>query len=206
MADAEEEFFQIWKNFVLNESLSASERARRYFVDCPIPDKYSNMWRYMETCGLPESMEEGVERVLSSKDGLALIGDATELRYAEMTNCNLQTVGQEFWKKPYAVAVQEGHPLKDHISSEILSLQGRLFDLKQKWWYENPKKIVCPIDSTYDSDLEYLSNIALIMIFIGISFCILTLTAEYFYFRRQDINEQQASLIFSNEEREEEDK
>ena len=44
-------------------------------------------------------------------------GDATEIKYATITNCNLMSVGTEFSRKPYAIAVQTGHPLKDEISS-----------------------------------------------------------------------------------------
>lgn len=44
-------------------------------------------------------------------------GDATEIKYAALTNCNLQQVGTEFSRKPYAIAVQSGHILKDKISS-----------------------------------------------------------------------------------------
>lgn len=45
------------------------------------------------------------------------LGDATEIKYATLTNCKLQQVGTEFSRKPYAIAVQTGHPLKDPISS-----------------------------------------------------------------------------------------
>lgn len=44
-------------------------------------------------------------------------GDATEIKYAALTDCNLQQVGTEFSRKPYAIAVQTGHALKDQISS-----------------------------------------------------------------------------------------
>ena len=40
-------------------------------------------------------------------------------RYLAMTNCDLQVVGNEedeFSKKPYALAVQKGSPLKDQLN------------------------------------------------------------------------------------------
>ena len=46
-----------------------------------------------------------------------LSGDATQNRYATLTNCDLWEVGEEFSRKPYALAVQEGSPLKNEISS-----------------------------------------------------------------------------------------
>ena len=46
----------------------------------------------------------------------AFVGDATDIKYAEMINCDLQMVGKEFSSKPYALAVQQGSPLKDILT------------------------------------------------------------------------------------------
>ena len=45
------------------------------------------------------------------------LGDATKNKYAAQSNCDLWTVGEEFSRKPYALAVQEGSPLRSEISS-----------------------------------------------------------------------------------------
>jgi hypothetical protein len=45
-----------------------------------------------------------------------IAGDATIIRYAELTDCLLYKVGNEFSRKPYAIAVQQGSQLKDAIS------------------------------------------------------------------------------------------
>lgn len=34
-----------------------------------------------------------------------------------MINCDLQMVGDEFSRKPYAIAVQQGSPLKDQFNN-----------------------------------------------------------------------------------------
>lgn len=44
-------------------------------------------------------------------------GDATDIRYQIMINCDLQMVGDEFSRKPYAIAVQQGSPLKDQFNN-----------------------------------------------------------------------------------------
>ncbi|GMR60627.1 hypothetical protein PMAYCL1PPCAC_30822 [Pristionchus mayeri] len=187
MAEIEEQFYHIWKDMSLNESLTPRERSRLAVWDYPVSDKYTNMWRYMEESGLPDSMEDAINRVLTSKDGFAFIGDATEIRYAELTSCNLQQVGSEFSRKPYAIALQTGHPLKDDVSSAILLLlnQRRLEALKEKWWNENPKRMVCPVN-TDESDGISIQNIGgvFIVILAGIVLSIVTLTCEYFYYRR----------------------
>ena len=42
-----------------------------------------------------------------------MTGDATDIRYQVMTSCDLQMVGDEFSRKPFAIAVQLGSHLKE---------------------------------------------------------------------------------------------
>jgi ionotropic glutamate receptor len=44
-------------------------------------------------------------------------GDATDIRYLVLTSCELQMVGEEFSRKPYAIATQQGSPLKDQFNN-----------------------------------------------------------------------------------------
>ena len=65
------------------------------------------------------SMEEAQKRVrdsISISEGYAFIGDATDIKYLELSNCDLQEVGDQFSKKPYALAVPQGSPLKDQLN------------------------------------------------------------------------------------------
>ncbi|CAD6185138.1 unnamed protein product [Caenorhabditis auriculariae] len=188
MAEIEETFYKIWKEMSLNESMSPRDRARLAVWDYPVSDKFTNMWRYMQESKLPPNMDAAIERVLTSVDGYAFIGDATEIKYAALTNCKLQQVGTEFSRKPYAIAVQSGHILKDEISSAILMLlnQRRLETLKEKWWTDNPNKVTCP-DSSDESDGISIQNIGgvFIVILAGIALSIITLAFEYFYYKRK---------------------
>lgn len=74
-----------------------------------------------------------------------LTGDATDIRYQVMINCDLQMVGDEFSRKPYAIAVQQGSPLKDQFNNAILLLlnKRKLEKLKEMWWNMNPEKKQC---------------------------------------------------------------
>ena len=45
-----------------------------------------------------------------------LTADATDVRYQDLVTCDLQMVGDEFSRKPYALAVQQGSPLKDQLN------------------------------------------------------------------------------------------
>ena len=62
-----------------------------------------------------------------------------------LTNCDLQMIGEEFSRKPYAVAVQEGSALRDLLNQAILELlnQRTLETLKDRWWSSNPEKKKC---------------------------------------------------------------
>ncbi|CAI2356710.1 unnamed protein product [Caenorhabditis sp. 36 PRJEB53466] len=188
MAEIEETFYNMWKEMSLNESMSPRDRAKLAVWDYPVSDKFTNMWRYMQESKLPPDMDAAVDRVLNSVDGFAFIGDATEIKYAALTNCKLQQVGTEFSRKPYAIAVQSGHVLKDKISSAILMLlnQRRLETLKEKWWTDNPNKVTCP-DSSDESDGISIQNIGgvFIVILAGIGLSIVTLAFEYYYYKRK---------------------
>ena len=87
-------------------------------------------------------------------------GDATDIRYQVLVNCDLQMVGEEFSRKPYAVAVHEGSPLRDLLNDAILRLlnQRRLETLKERWWTENPDKKDCG-DMNDQSDGISIQNI-----------------------------------------------
>ncbi len=121
----------------LNDSMSEYERSNLAVWDYPVSDKYTKMWQSMKEAELPASFEIALERVRaspSSSEGFALLGkvaiqwerfrnttasppgDATDIRYQVLTNCDLQMVGEEFSRKPYALAVQQGSPLKDQFN------------------------------------------------------------------------------------------
>ncbi|XP_021939210.1 ionotropic receptor 25a isoform X4 [Zootermopsis nevadensis] len=120
MSDIENRFYEIWKDMSLNDSLSDVERAKLAVWDYPVSDKYTKIWQAMNEAKFPNTLEEAVNRVLDSKsssEGFAYIGDATDVRYLVLTSCNLQMVGEEFSRKPYAIATQQGSPLKDQFNN-----------------------------------------------------------------------------------------
>lgn len=119
MSQIEGRFYEIWKDMSLNDSLSPVERSKLAVWDYPVSDKYTKMWQAMQEAGLPNSLEQAVARVRNSTpaSGFAFLGDATDIRYLVMTNCDLQIVGEEFSRKPYAIAVQQGSPLKDQFNN-----------------------------------------------------------------------------------------
>ncbi|KAB7494816.1 Ionotropic receptor 25a [Armadillidium nasatum] len=119
MAGIEDRFYEIWKDMSLDDTMNEVERAKLAVWDYPVSDKYTKMWQSMQEAGLPKTFEDALERVRASKsssEGFAYLGDATDIRYQVLTNCDLQIVGEEFSRKPYALAVQQGSPLKDQLN------------------------------------------------------------------------------------------
>nr|ALR72535.1 ionotropic receptor IR6 [Colaphellus bowringi] len=189
MANIEERFYQIWKDMSLNDSLSEVERAKLAVWDYPVSDKYTKMWQAMKEAGLPNTMDEAVAKVRASKsstEGFAFLGDATDIKYMELTNCDLTVVGEEFSRKPYAIAVQQGSPLKDQFNTAILQLLNRreLERLKEKWWNKNPEKKDCE-KADDQSDGISIQNIGgvFIVIFVGIGLACVTLAIEYWWYK-----------------------
>nr|WJJ63356.1 ionotropic receptor 25a [Pachyrhinus yasumatsui] len=189
MADIEARFYEIWKDMSLNDSLTDVERAKLAVWDYPVSDKYTKMWQAMKEATLPQSLEEAVERVKKSKsssEGFAYLGDATDIKYLELANCEFTIVGEEFSRKPYAIAVQQGSPLKDQFNTAILQLLNRreLERLKERWWNKNPEKKQC--DKADDqSDGISIQNIGgvFIVIFVGIGLACITLAFEYWWYK-----------------------
>merc|ERR1719150_588155 len=128
----------------------------------------------MQKSGLPHTFDEALARVRespTSTSGYAFVGDATDIKYAEMINCDLQVVGDEFSSKPYALAVQQGSPLKDRLTDGILKLLNlrKLEVFKQKWWNQNPNAAKCETYEDSNGGIS-ISNIGgvFIVIFVGI--------------------------------------
>ncbi|CAB3227099.1 unnamed protein product [Arctia plantaginis] len=189
MADIEERFYEIWKEMSLNDSLSDVERAKLAVWDYPVSDKYSKMWQAMQEAGLPNTIEEAIQRVRDSKsssEGFAWLGDATDVKYNVMTSCDLQTVGDEFSRKPYAIAVQQGSPLKDQFNNAILQLlnKRKLEKLKENWWNNNEQAQKCEKQDD-QSDGISIQNIGgvFIVIFMGIGLACVTLGVEYWWYK-----------------------
>ncbi|WKY17302.1 hypothetical protein Q1695_001700 [Nippostrongylus brasiliensis] len=143
-------------------------------------------YTYIQESTLPSNIDEAIERVLHSKNGFAYIGDATAIKYACLRNCQLQQVGPEFSRKPYAIAVRSGDALKDEISRAILLLlnERQLEVLKEKWWNENPRKSECPQSSIEKNGIS-IENIGgvFVVILCGVFLSLIVMILEYFCYR-----------------------
>ena len=73
----------------------------------------------VDSLPMPDTLEEGVARVLesnASKVGFALLADAIDVKYQDITHCSLQEIGVELSKRPLSVVVQKNSPLRKKIN------------------------------------------------------------------------------------------
>uniref|UniRef100_A0ABM1IVT1 Glutamate receptor ionotropic, kainate 2 n=1 Tax=Polistes dominula TaxID=743375 RepID=A0ABM1IVT1_POLDO len=188
MAHIEAKFYEIWKDMSLNDSLTEVERAKLAVWEYPVSDKYTKMFQAMKEANFPATVDEAIRRVLrlDSNNEFAYIADASTIKYLAMTNCDVTQVGEEFSRKPYAIAVQQGSPLKDQFNNAILILlnKRKLEKLKDKWWKHNPERKDCGKEDE-QSDGISIHNIGgvFVVIFVGIAFACITLAFEYWWYR-----------------------
>lgn len=201
MAYIEERFYEVWKDMSLDNTISEYERAKLAVWDYPVSDKYTKIWQNMRDTVLPPSMEEALIQVRESpsqSSGFALIADATDVRYLSMTQCDLQMVGDEFSRKPYALAVQQGSPLKDQLNDAILRLLNlrKLEGMKERWWNQNPNKVTCEEDEEDTGGIS-IHNIGgvFIVIFVGIFLALITLGFEYWYYKNKVPSRVQSAVV-----------
>lgn len=173
MAYIEEIFYNIWRDMSLNDSLSDDERSKFAVWDYPISDKYTKIWTQIRQVGMPTDHESALERVKRSnlEDGFALLADANIIKHAVMTDCSFKAVGDEFSRKPIALAVRKpvgsDNKFRDQISHAILRLINKRFMeiLREKWWTNNPWRVNC--DSADESEGVGIENIGGVFIIIG---------------------------------------
>lgn len=189
MAYIESRFYEVWKQMSLNMSASVMDRAKLAVWHYPVSDKYTKMWETMQENGMPETTEEGFARVLSSPsntEGFAFIDEQTIIDYKVLTSCDFVAVGDPMSAKPYSLAVQKGSLLKHEFTRVILKLMNerKLELLKEKWWAQNPNRVVCD-DVDDDSDGISIYNIGgvFIVIFVGVVLACFTLLFEYWYYK-----------------------
>lgn len=115
MASIEAKIFDVWKSMAVNQPLSAADRTKFTVFEYPLGDKYTNVWRAIQDARMPVGMQEALERV--RRGNFAFLGESSDVKYQSMVNCDLIQIGDDFSRKPYAIAVQQGSPLKNEFDS-----------------------------------------------------------------------------------------
>ncbi|RWS23425.1 glutamate receptor ionotropic: kainate 2-like protein, partial [Leptotrombidium deliense] len=186
-AHVEKQFYLTWQRYAFDDQMNPNERGEYAVYDYPMFTKYTKILKQMQITGMPRTFEEGMRKVLksySAHGGFALVGEATKVRWAKYTNCQLIQSGNEFNRKPLALAVQENDTLKEILSSAILQLlnERKLEAMKENWWNANPEKKECE-DHRRNSDGISIKNIGgiFVVIFSGVGFALFSLVVEWVF-------------------------
>ncbi|KAK3587505.1 hypothetical protein CHS0354_003648 [Potamilus streckersoni] len=184
MKNIEQKFYEIWRTMSLNDVLDPIQRSQLAVWDYPVSDKFEKLWEAMNNSGIPNTHEEAISRVMTGR--FAFIDDSTHNRYQVLINCEVEEVGEEFSRKPFAFAVQEGSPLRTQLSNAILELANeRVIEaLDVLWWSENKYRLECPSITNESDGISFLNIGGVFLVLaLGTGMSLITLTFEYYWYR-----------------------
>lgn len=94
----------------LDESLPDWEKMELNVWEYPVEEKYTKIYNAMKRTGFLINKQEAVNNVrrINRTREFAYIGETMQIRYLELTNCDLQQIGKEFGMRPFAIAVKKG--------------------------------------------------------------------------------------------------
>ncbi|KRT79265.1 hypothetical protein AMK59_8574 [Oryctes borbonicus] len=122
--------------------------ATMFFLKNSNDSTYSRLWANMDQAKpsvFEKSNDDGVQRVLSARRQLfAFFMESSSIEYEIEKNCNLKQVGGRLDNKGYGIAMPTNAPYRSAIDQQILLFQeqGKLAELKNRWWKERVKKTV----------------------------------------------------------------
>ncbi|KAL4231608.1 hypothetical protein ACF0H5_009188 [Mactra antiquata] len=187
MKEIEEQFYKIWKDMSLNDSLSPVARAKLAVWDYPVSEQFTKLKSRMT---VPNSTHQALTMVRKAE--FALIADRSRNRYQVLTDCEVEEIGEEFSRKPFAFAVTQGSPLRAQISNVILELANnrRIEDLTNIWWDSNDLRQHCDRIEN-ESDGISMKNIGgvFLVIAIGVGLSMIAFAFEYYYYKIKPQNE-----------------
>ncbi|XP_045473639.1 glutamate receptor ionotropic, kainate 2-like [Harmonia axyridis] len=137
---------------------------------------YRKMWNNMKASNNPsvfvKNDDEGVKRVLSTKDSLyAYLTESTIIDYNVKIKCDLKSVGNWLNSISYAIAMPMNAGYLGIINSAILNLSesGELDKLKEKWWKQKRNETICQEErKTGENKSLKLNRVAGVFLVTGI--------------------------------------
>ncbi|KAL0853115.1 hypothetical protein ABMA27_012881 [Loxostege sticticalis] len=190
MKFAEDTLYRVWKEITLN---ATSDQAQYRVWDYPIREQYGHILLAINASGPVPDAKTGFEQVNEHTDAdFAFIHDSAEIKYEVTRNCNLTEVGEVFAEQPYAIAVQQGSRLQEHLSRALLDLQKERFleQLASKYWNESARQACPDADESEGITLESLGGVFIATLF-GLGLAMITLAWEVFYYKRKEKNKVQ---------------
>ncbi|KAL1491678.1 hypothetical protein ABEB36_012238 [Hypothenemus hampei] len=153
--------------------LMAKGSTEQFFSNSTNPF-YQKMWNTMKN-EKPSVFEKdnnaGVERVISTKDGLyAFFMESTGMEYQMERECGLRKIGGLLDSKSYGIGMPLNADYRHKINSAVLKLQesGKLMQLKDKWWKKEQIGNPCKRNAEEQSTALALSNIGGVFIVLAV--------------------------------------
>lgn len=109
-------YYRAWKNLLLDERIDDYEKSKYLVWNYPVSEEFTKIISAFESVGFFNSNAIAVANVLNYSKKMALIDNAARNKYHTSLNCDLRIVGKEFTPRPYAIAVQDGSPLREEIN------------------------------------------------------------------------------------------
>jgi ionotropic glutamate receptor len=118
MKDIESNFYELWKDMTLKQSVSATELAKYAVWEYPLGEHYTDIWKAMSSYKFVQSSKQGMERVFNStsEEMYAYIHESPMVKYEVYRSCDLTAVGDVFSSKPYGIALQQNSPFTKQVN------------------------------------------------------------------------------------------
>ncbi|CDI97847.1 glutamate receptor ionotrophic AMPA 3 [Echinococcus multilocularis] len=138
-----------------------SGSTRDFFFNTKLePFAQLGAWMKQNAHALANNLEEGVERVRSSKGKYAFVLESVMNEYVNNREpCDTMMAGSAFGNYGYGIALPRRSPMREVLSDAVLRLRESqvLANLRKKWWIERGQ-----CSSTADSDRSAANALALI--------------------------------------------
>ena len=126
--------------------------------------------------------EDGIDRV--KKGGYAYLMESTSIEYVTKRDCNLTQVGSWLDNKGYGIATPPDSPYRNPISKAIVVLQdqGKLYELKEKWWVPEATGSRCKEESKASAAASLgIDNIGgvFVVLAVGVAFACVFAIMEF---------------------------
>ncbi|CAH0555476.1 unnamed protein product [Brassicogethes aeneus] len=152
---------------------------------------YQRMWLSMSTTKpsvFENNNDEGVDRVISTRKGLyAFLMESSQIEYFVQTKCELKSVGNWLDSKGYGIAMPMNSPYRGEINKAVLKMSedGKLIDLKTKWWKTKREEPSCDDSGGGEDDSSKLAlaNVGgvFLVLGLGISFASILSIIEFLW-------------------------
>ncbi|XP_034829420.2 glutamate receptor ionotropic, kainate 3-like [Maniola hyperantus] len=119
---------------------------------------YQKMYQVMKDQKMPDNNTDGLYKVLEGN--YAYFAESTTIEYTTERNCDVTSVGDPLDSKGYGIAMKKNSTYRHALNLALLGLQeqGKLGDMKRRWWKERHGGGACQEPDEHDAQKLNMSN------------------------------------------------